>query len=358
MPDITTKCFLSYHRPDNSDFLSVVDRLKSEIAGRFSAQTGRSLEIFLDRDSIGWGADWRQEIRGSVLGASFFMPVITMRFFQSDACREELSAFYENARELGVTQLIVPIVLAGSSRITADSPDDLVRLVEGLNYISIEHEWEAGYESAAWIGVINRMVESLSRYLGDAEASLSAREAELGTDAHSNELALEDADLEALVDSVTAVTDSLTSASASMANLSAVLGQVAAEVDEETSPQQKRAKQMRGAMRIKEVAEDFAEKASSMERGVAATDVQLRAVISELRDIGNAAALQNVDTLTRPLQDFPDQLPSQTVIDDAIAGLRVASMGNISMRRALEPALRGMQGMRTGMATARAWAML
>lgn len=354
MPEITTKCFISYHRPDNSDFLGVVDRLKSEIGGRFAARTGRSLEMFLDRDSIGWGADWREQIRASVLGATFFMPVITMRFFQSDACREELTAFYENARELGVTQLIVPIVLAGSAQITPDHPDELVRLVEGLNYISIEGEWEAGYESTQWVTAINRMIESVSGYLEDAETLLTARETELTDDRDADE----GADLEALNTEVNFASESLIEATSSMSALSAALNEVTEEVNNEPSPSAKRAKQVRGSLRIKQAAEDFALKASTMERRVASTDVQLRAVISELRDIGNELALSNLAKLTTPLQDFPTQLPPPSVIDEAISGLRFASLGNIHMRRALEPALRGMQSMRAGMGTARLWASL
>ncbi|MGV8857478.1 toll/interleukin-1 receptor domain-containing protein [Rhodoglobus sp.] len=359
MTEIASKCFISYHRPDNTDFLSVVDRLKSELGGRFNAQTGRSLEIFLDRDSIGWGADWRQEIRESVLGAAVFMPVITMRFFQSDACREELSAYYENARELGVTELIVPIVLAGASRITPDHPDELVQLIERLNYISIEAEWATGYESSAWIGAINRMIENLASHLDAAEVVLSEREVERASSLAPSDTPEESAaDLEALNELVTDVTASLTNANEAMANLSSVLTQVTEDTAAETSPQAKRAKQLRGAMQIKDAAESFAITASEMEGGVAAADVQLRSVVFELRDIGNPESLQSLERLLTPLGNFPDQLPSQTVIDEAIAGLRLASLGNVSTRRALEPALRGMQSMRAGMGTARTWATL
>jgi len=359
MPDITTKCFISYHRPDNADYLGVVDRLKSEIGSRFSAQTGRSLQMFLDRDSIGWGADWREQIRASVLGATFFMPVITMRFFQSDACREELSAFYENARELGVTQLIVPIVLAGSKRITADHPDELVRLVERLNYIPIENEWANGYESPAWIGAINRMIENLSGYLEAAETSLTAREADLSDEPENDSQADEGgADLDALNAAVGVIGESLAAATESMGAFTGVMNEVTEEVNAETSPTAKRAKQVRGAVRIKLFAEDFAAKAAVMERGVATTDVQLRAVISELHDIDNDASRAHLEALTTPLSDFPSQIPTQAVIDDAIASLRVASLGNVSTRRALEPAVRGMQSMRAGMGTARLWGSL
>lgn len=90
---VGAKGFLSYARVDNDEFDAVVDRLKRDLSARFHATTGRRLEIFVDRESIGWGADWRSEIRTSVANATFFIPVISMRYFESKMCREELVSY-------------------------------------------------------------------------------------------------------------------------------------------------------------------------------------------------------------------------------------------------------------------------
>ena len=58
-----TQCFVSYTRNDNDDFSQLVDELARSIANVYEAQTGNALNIFLDRDSIGWGEDWRGKIR-------------------------------------------------------------------------------------------------------------------------------------------------------------------------------------------------------------------------------------------------------------------------------------------------------
>ncbi|HEX3825979.1 MAG TPA: TIR domain-containing protein [Sporichthyaceae bacterium] len=136
--------FISYTRDDNDDFNRVVGELKRTLAGRFHAHTGRQLQFFVDRDSIGWGQDWRQRIRESVQAATVFIPVVTMRYFSSEMCREELLLFHSNARQLGVTELILPVTLAGADQITADHALEEVRLIESLNYKNIESAWEAG----------------------------------------------------------------------------------------------------------------------------------------------------------------------------------------------------------------------
>jgi hypothetical protein len=154
--------FLSYVRNDNRDFNEVVDRLKADIGGRFHAQTGRALNLFVDRDSIGWGEDWRQRIRESVQVATVFIPVVTMRYFTSDGCREELLLFHSNAKQLGVTDLILPIILAGADQLSADDEREEVQLIESLNYKSIESAWVAGYDSPEWRRIVHEMVTELA----------------------------------------------------------------------------------------------------------------------------------------------------------------------------------------------------
>jgi hypothetical protein len=359
MPDAAvtaTRCFFSYHRRDNDVFLQVVDRLKEELAGRFEASTGRQLEIFVDRDSIGWGEDWRTKIRESVLGATFFVPIITMRYFTSDACMEELTTFYENAKQLGVTDLVLPIVLAGSKNITSDHPLEEVRLVERLNYRPIEDEWALGYESPQWIRAVNRMIDDLAAALVTAEDALSVREQTVTAD--PEEASETDADFGSLTEEIQSSTETMQEAFASMTALGTILQEATSNVAAAPGNAQRSSALVVGSKRIGVAAVDFSHKASAFQLTVAATDARVRAVIGELRSIELPQAQEQLAILEKPLREFPDLTGHLASIDEAVGGLRVASMATVSMRKALQPAISAMQSMRIGLTTAQSWAAL
>lgn len=371
---LISKCFISYHRPDNDDYTQVVDRLKKEITARFASETGRDLEIFLDRDSIGWGENWRTKIRDSVLDATLFIPVVTMRYFRSDPCREELTAFHENAQRLGVTELILPIVLAGASRITADSPDDQIRLIESLNYKRIDSAWRAGYESTEWLTLIDDMVKAFESAIDRAEQALADREqaveirdaaggkpvdadseagAEVNADAEADA-----ADLVALTEDMEGMKQDMESALATMNTFGEAVRDLMAEMPGGASASQKQSVLIRRSKRLADVGDRFAEASSAFERRATRVDAQLRAVFAELRDIGIPQAVDGLETITTAIAGMPDLEAQLATLDEAVGGMRLAAMSNISVRRALQPSLRGMQSMRTALSTVRSWASL
>jgi hypothetical protein len=157
------RAFCSYVHKDNENFGSVVEHLVEDLRALHEAETGRTLQIFFDRTDIGWGQDLRSAISDSVENATFFIPMITARYFQSSFCRDELLSFYGKCRSLGVTELILPIMLAGASQVRDDSEDELVRIVARIHYVDWSNIWPAGRGSPAWnIGVgqlVRRLVE-------------------------------------------------------------------------------------------------------------------------------------------------------------------------------------------------------
>jgi len=98
---VPNRCFVSYRRDDNSAFNNVVDHLCEQMRAIYEAHTGDELEIFLDRTSIGWGENWREKISEAIDGAVLFVPIITMRYFKSEACTDELLAFTRQRRPRG-----------------------------------------------------------------------------------------------------------------------------------------------------------------------------------------------------------------------------------------------------------------
>jgi hypothetical protein len=175
--------FCSYVHKDNESFGSAIEHLVEDLRAFHEAETGRSLHIFFDRSDIGWGQDLRKAISDSVENATFFIPMLTARYFQSPYCRDELLSFYGKCKSLGVTDLILPVVLAGGSQIREDSEDELVRIIARINYMDWADVWPSGRGSPAWsIGIarlVRRLVDLEERIEGQLARTLaeSAREA-------------------------------------------------------------------------------------------------------------------------------------------------------------------------------------
>lgn len=369
LDDLTSvnRGFISYTRADNDTFGQVVDRLKADLTGRFQAQTGRTLELFVDRDSIGWGEDWRQTIRGSVQAATVFIPIVTMRYFTSDACREELIAFHSNARQLGVTDLILPIVLAGADQIRDTDEREEVRLIESLNYMNIESAWVAGYDSPEWRRSIAEMVGHLSSALVRVEDVLATRELEAGMPSSDGSGGapstgqLEEeatADISSLGERVAAITETAEAlGEALQAFADAASGAFPDNAGSQTPTQQK-AKLLAAAHRLRGPAQDFGDRAALLEREVAAADAELRALIDELRAIDHPEANKQLNDLLSSFTSLEEMAGTLGQMDEMTQMLKFASVVNVNLRQAIKPAIRGMQASKTAISTVESWKQL
>ena len=96
----TARGFLSYRRADNRDFRGVVDKLRQDVCAQYSAATGRPSRTIPRPGQYRRGEDWRDRIFSSIRDSTVFIPVITMRYFESRKCRQELLQFHETATQL------------------------------------------------------------------------------------------------------------------------------------------------------------------------------------------------------------------------------------------------------------------
>lgn len=124
--------FFSYsHVDDVHDHLT---NLREDIRREFKVQTGDELELFFDRDSIGWGDRWREAIDASIDLASFFIPVLSPSYFHSSACSSELKAYMATVKRMDARQLILPIYYVDLERYRQSSEDHSVDEVLGFQY--------------------------------------------------------------------------------------------------------------------------------------------------------------------------------------------------------------------------------
>ena len=97
--------FWSYVHNDDEAEGGRVSRLARDVAAQFELLTGEQLKLFLDKDGIEWGENWRQTIDSNLSTVAFFIALITPRYFRSSECRRELQYFARKAIDIGIKDL-------------------------------------------------------------------------------------------------------------------------------------------------------------------------------------------------------------------------------------------------------------
>lgn len=356
-PDTGTPCFISYKHSDDADLGGVIDRFQRDLGAYYAAMTGKSLLIFMDRHSIGWGDDWREKIRASVQGATIFIPMVTMRYFDSEACSEELLTFHSNARQLGVTQLILPVVVLGAEMIRPDDPREEVRLIERLQYEPLTDAWLAGYESAEWRTTIMRLVRRLDNALSSAEAALAAATTEVDL----TPIEVEDdegADFMALQAEAEELTGHLAAALESLRLFVETASEMFSGNLDGLTPGQMNARLMAAATRLRPVSVKTEETGNALLTATARFDADLRATVQELQDIGHSSADSLADSLIGPAAELEELSGSLDQMDEMMSVLKTASLMNSTLRKSLRPGIGGVQAIRTAFATVTSWSQL
>jgi hypothetical protein len=127
--------FWSYVHDHNDAVDGAILGLRRLIMGAYSILTGEDLTLFVDTE-INWGEEWEKRIADSIAGTTFFIPVITPRFFKSQACRQEVIDFTTKATEAsGLNELCLPILFVEVPFLSKDAEDPVVRLVAKTQYV-------------------------------------------------------------------------------------------------------------------------------------------------------------------------------------------------------------------------------
>ncbi|MET4049906.1 MULTISPECIES: toll/interleukin-1 receptor domain-containing protein [unclassified Rhodococcus (in: high G+C Gram-positive bacteria)] len=126
--------FWSYVHKDNDSQHGRILNLARLLKEEFEFLTASSLELFVDREDLAWGAKWRVTIDDALTATSFFIAIITPRFMLSHECRRELLIFAANAKAREVPELLLPILYAPVDDLAEDSTDDVRRVIAGSQY--------------------------------------------------------------------------------------------------------------------------------------------------------------------------------------------------------------------------------
>ncbi|MGR4010865.1 TIR domain-containing protein [Leucobacter sp. 1207-22] len=157
--------FWSYVHADDDAESGRITKLASDVRSKFEMLTGESINLFVDREKLKWGDDWRNEIDDSLASVAFFVPVITPRYFRSEECRRELNFFARRAERLGIKDLVLPIIWTRVAQLDEDeSNDELMELAKKFQW----SVWlDLKYEDVG-TGEYRRAVDDLAQRLVEA----------------------------------------------------------------------------------------------------------------------------------------------------------------------------------------------
>lgn len=127
--------FLSYARADE-DVYGMVRPFKQLLGHFIHAKSGLHVRAFLDQDNLRWGELWEDALDREILKASVFIPLLSPNYLASENCRKEFLLFQNSAKNLGVNELLLPVLLLDAPAIFNSSSED--QIVQGAS----SRQWE------------------------------------------------------------------------------------------------------------------------------------------------------------------------------------------------------------------------
>jgi len=118
MPKSPALAFLSYTRKDDEFFGGYITAFRKMLENAVQVVTGEtSFQVFQDIDGIVIGENWEKKLDEAIHGSSFFVPMLSPLFFNSQHCREEVEKFLEHERTLKRSDLILPIYFLTTAKL-------------------------------------------------------------------------------------------------------------------------------------------------------------------------------------------------------------------------------------------------
>jgi hypothetical protein len=122
---------------DDHDGDGQLSQFRKRLAAEVRAQTGQDFTIFQDREDIAWGQNWQHRIDETLDAVALLLVIITPGLFRSDACRAEVARFLQRERELGRSDLILPVYYITAREIQdplAQESDELARVLASRRF--------------------------------------------------------------------------------------------------------------------------------------------------------------------------------------------------------------------------------
>lgn len=132
MADLTL--FWSYAHSDDVSDRGRVTLLANHLADEIRVVSGLELDLFLDREGITWGDQWRARIDAALASSTFLVSVLTPTYFKRVECRKEFVDFYSQAESRGLHKLLLPLAYADVPGFGSDNPDEVIAIASRYQY--------------------------------------------------------------------------------------------------------------------------------------------------------------------------------------------------------------------------------
>ena len=116
--------FWSYAHKDDLNSKGAILTLLEAIKAEYELQTGEDLTVFVDKDGIEWGANWKNAINEALLNTVIFIPILTPTYLKRPSCLGELRNAVSVFREKKIAYGIFPIRFTNVDAALKNFPDD------------------------------------------------------------------------------------------------------------------------------------------------------------------------------------------------------------------------------------------
>lgn len=164
--------FWSYAHEDDSADHGRIRELAKDLQEEYSLLSGNKLELFVDRASIEWGDQWKARIDDALVSSTFFIPILSNRYFTRSECTREMLSFFAQAKSRGLEKMMLPLVYVKLNDFTPENPNENIALAARTQYF----DW-----------TLLRLKDSKSHEYREAVNALAVRLIELGIETRAIE---------------------------------------------------------------------------------------------------------------------------------------------------------------------------
>jgi cobaltochelatase CobT len=166
----TPLAFLSYAHFDDAHENGRLRTFAERLSGEVRLQWGEEFPIFIDRNNLKWGQEWKSRIEQSLDDVTFLIPILTPGYFKSEWCRKECLRFLERESSLKRNDLILPVyyvrcpVLEDGAKRAGDELAQLLQQRQYKDWRNFRHEpWTTPEIARQFERMALEVVEALQR---------------------------------------------------------------------------------------------------------------------------------------------------------------------------------------------------